>query len=143
LGNITTGIFWKAHADRTGEPRLIAHTVEGIIRSDRWFTIPGVVAILLGGFGAAVAGGLPVLRIGWILWALVLFTVSGLAFVLRVAPLQRRMAALARAPGPGAELDWRSYAALSRSWQLWGAVATLAPFAAMALMVLKPALSAL
>jgi len=45
LGNIVTGIFWKAHGDRTGDPRIMAHTLDGIIRSDRWFTIPGVVLI--------------------------------------------------------------------------------------------------
>ena len=33
LGNIITGVFWKAHGDRTGDPRIIAHTLEGIIRA--------------------------------------------------------------------------------------------------------------
>lgn len=32
-GNIITGLFWKAHGDRTGDPRIIAHTLEGIIRA--------------------------------------------------------------------------------------------------------------
>ena len=53
LGNIITGLFWKAHGDRTGDPRIIAHTLDGIIRSDRWFTIPSVLLILVSGFGAA------------------------------------------------------------------------------------------
>ena len=51
LGNIITGLFWKAHGDRTADPRIIAHTLEGIIRSDRWFTIPGVVLIVAFGVG--------------------------------------------------------------------------------------------
>jgi uncharacterized membrane protein len=38
LGNIITGLYWKAHADRTRNPQVIAHTFEGIICSDRWFT---------------------------------------------------------------------------------------------------------
>ena len=74
LGNIITGIYWKRHADRTRDARLIAHTLEGINGSDRVFTIPGVVVIVIGGFGAAIVGGLPLLRTGWILWSLVLFT---------------------------------------------------------------------
>jgi len=30
LGNIITGIFWKAHADKSRDPRLIAHALDGI-----------------------------------------------------------------------------------------------------------------
>src|SRR3712207_9313515 len=76
--------------------RSIAHTLEGIIRSDRWFTIPGVVLILGFGVGAAAVGGLSLLGTGWIWQSIALFAVSGLAFVLQVAPLQRRLHALAR-----------------------------------------------
>lgn len=60
LGNIITGLFWKAHADRTKEVRFISHTMHGIIRSDRWFTIPGVIVITVAGFLAAIHAGLPI-----------------------------------------------------------------------------------
>jgi uncharacterized membrane protein len=143
LGNIITGVFWKSHADRTRDPGIMAHTMRGIIRSDRWFTMPGVLLILVGGFGAAGVGGLPLLGTGWILWSIVLFIISGLAFMFRVVPLQKRLAALAGAVGPGGELDWTTYRAWSRSWEIWGAVALLTPLAAMTLMVLKPALPGL
>ena len=65
LGNIVTGLFWKAHGDRTNDPRIIAHTLDGIIRSDRWFTLPGVAAILLFGVAAAMIGHLPILGTSW------------------------------------------------------------------------------
>ena len=26
LGNVITGLFWKAHADRTKDPKIIGHT---------------------------------------------------------------------------------------------------------------------
>ncbi|TMQ55033.1 MAG: DUF2269 family protein, partial [Candidatus Eisenbacteria bacterium] len=42
LGNITTGVFWKANADRTRNPVVIANMLEGIIRADRLFTIPPI-----------------------------------------------------------------------------------------------------
>lgn len=138
LGNITTGLFWHAHAARTRDPRLLAHAVDGIIRSDRLFTLPGVVVIILSGLGAAIIGGYPILRTPWILWSLILVTVSGLVFVLRVAPLQVQLRALARAgvdPGP---FDWERYQRMARTWEFWGAAALLAPVAALALMVLKP-----
>ncbi|MDH3369235.1 MAG: DUF2269 domain-containing protein [Gemmatimonadota bacterium] len=138
LGNITTGLFWHAHAARTRDSRMLRHAMEGIIRSDRLFTIPGVVVILITGVSLAMSGGYPILRTPWILWSLVLFSVSGLVFVLRVAPLQVQLKALADSgvdPGP---FDWGRYHRVARVWELWGAVALLTPLAALVLMVLKP-----
>ena len=40
LGNIITGLFWKAQADATRDPKLQAHALRGVIRSDAFFTIP-------------------------------------------------------------------------------------------------------
>lgn len=135
LGNITTGLFWHAHAARTRDPRLLAHAMEGIIRSDRLFTVPGVLVIVASGFATAVAGGYPILRTGWILWSLVLFTASGVAFMARVAPLQRELRALASST---TGFDWPRYRRVARSWEAWGAFALLTPVAALVLMVLKP-----
>jgi uncharacterized membrane protein len=138
LGNIITGLFWKAHGDRTADPRIIAHTLEGIIRSDRWFTVPGVVFIVVFGVAAAVLSGLPILGTGWIWQSIVLFSVSGLAFVLQVAPLQRRLLALAAAGVTSQRWDAAAYRRLSRRWEFWGVVAILTPLAALVLMVYKP-----
>ena len=140
LGNITTGLFWKRHADRSRDPRLILLGIEGLIRSDRWFTIPGVVAITAFGFAAAITGHHPILRTGWIFWSLVLFTISGGAFMAKVAPLQRQLAQLARTGVESGTFDWATYHARSREWEIWCVIALLAPAVALALMVLKPSL---
>lgn len=136
LGNITTGLFWHRLAARSGDPKLLAFTMDGIIRSDRLFTVPGVVLIIGAGIGLALVAGLPLLRTGWILWTLVLFMVSGAAFMAKVAPLQRRMLALARSE----RFDAGAYAALTHEWELWGAIALGTPLVGLALMILKPAL---
>lgn len=138
LGNIMTGVFWKAHGDRTGDPRIMAHTLDGIIRSDRWFTIPGVLLIIVFGIGAAMVARLPILGTGWILHSLILFGISGLAFVGQVAPLQRKLWALAQVGAAGGQWDPSAYHRLSRRWEFWGAVAVLTPLAALVLMVVKP-----
>ena len=139
LGNIITGLFWKAHGDRTADPRIIAHTLDGIIRSDRWFTLPGVVLIVVFGVAAALVGHLPLLRTHWISISILLFTVSGLAFGLQVAPLQVRLRALAMTAVTGGTWDAELYHRLSRRWEIWGAVAILTPLAALVLMIFKPA----
>lgn len=140
LGNITTGLFWHVHAARTRDPRLLADTMDGIIKSDRLFTIPGVVVIIATGIAAAVVGGLPLLRTGWILWTLVLFTASGLIFMALVVPLQRQLLALAQAGAAAGAFDYSGYHRLARRWEIWGAAALLTPAAGLVLMVLKPAL---
>lgn len=137
LGNIITGLFWKFHADRTMDPRILAHTMDGIIRSDRYFTIPGVIFIVASGVAAALRIGMPLLRTPWLLWSIVLFSLSGLVFVVEVAPLQKKLLALTRGAA-GGELDQARYRAWSRRWEAWGLFAVLTPLLATVLMVLKP-----
>jgi uncharacterized membrane protein len=138
LGNITTGIFWKLHGDRTGDPRIVRHTLAGIIEADRWFTIPSVVLILIGGIGAAIVGGLPLLRTSWILAGIILFTISGIAFMARLVPLQRQMLQLARSGEETGSFDWNRYRTMSRQWNTWGTVALVAPVLALIGMIAKP-----
>ncbi len=141
LGNITTGVFWKANADRTRNPAIIGNMLEGIIRADRVFTMPPIIFILIGGIGAAIWGKVSILGTGWIFWSIVLFTISGFAFGMRVAPLQRKMLALVRKRSDS--IEWAAYRSLSLKWEIWGAVALVTPAIAAALMVMKPALPGL
>ena len=133
LGNITVGLFWKRFADQTKDPNIIAHTIGGIIRADRIFTIPGVIVIIVGGVGAAIIGHIPILSTGWLLWGIVLFIISGVAFG-PIARSQRGMLDAAKAN------DWARYGALTHTWDLYGTISLLAALLAAALMVLKPAL---
>jgi uncharacterized membrane protein len=141
VGNITTGVFWGAHAHRSRDFRVIASTFDGIIRSDRLFTMPGVVGIVVSGIIAAIVGGLPILGTGWILWGIVLFSVAGLVFGGYVAPLQRDIARLTHS-APGDEANWNVYDGLYRRWAWWGMVALLTPAVAVLIMVVKPRLPA-
>ncbi len=138
LGNIITGVFWKYHADRSGDLRARAQALDGIITSDRWFTLPGVALIIITGVALATIAHYPIVRTHWLLWALILFGVSGIAFQFFVAPLQRRLLANVRA-GLGGGWNESEYRALSNAWKWWGAVATLAPLGSLFLMVTKPA----
>lgn len=137
LGNIITGLFWHRHALRTMNRELLAFTMDGIIRSDRWMTVPGVVILTGAGIAAAVAGGLPLVRTGWILWSVVALTLSGVIFGVCLAPLQLQMRAMTAA---GGTFDAAQYRRLSLRWEVWGGVATALPLAAVLLMVTKPAL---
>ena len=138
LGNITTGLFWHAHAARTRDPGFLAHTMDGIIRSDRLFTVPGAIGIIISGVAVAIYAHLPILRTGWILWTLILFSISGFIFTFRVAPLQRQLRALAEAGAQSGAFEYARYHALAVRWEVWGALALLTPVGGLVLMVLKP-----
>ncbi len=137
LGNIITGVFWKVHADLTGDLRARAQALDGIIKSDRWFTVPGVFLIIVTGVALALMAGFPLLSTFWIGWSLALFGISGLAFGIAVGPLQKKLLANTRA-GLSGNWNQAEYDTLSRSWTVWGTVATAAPLIALFLMVMKP-----
>lgn len=135
LGNIITGIFWKAHGDR-GDLRSRAQALDGIIRADKVFTTPSVFLLIATGVTLVLLGNLSFLT-PWILGSLVLFGVAGATFGARVGPLQKKLLANVRA-GLAGSWNESEYQDLSRSWRFWGWVATLAPLVALILMVLKP-----
>ena len=135
LGNITVGLFWKMFAEKTKDTDKIAFAFKGIIKADRYFTVPGVIVITLFGIGLAMHAGYPLLRTGWILWSIILFIISGIAFMAKLVPLQKKLAALA---SDKEKFNWEEYHKLSKQWDIWGYVALLTPWIATVLMVIKP-----
>jgi uncharacterized membrane protein len=137
LGNIITGVFWKMHADRSDSLVVRAQVLAGIIGSDRVFTLPAVGLIIVTGVLAALMAHVPILGTAWIVLGLGLFLLSGMAFSMRVGPLQKKLLACVEA-GIAGQWDPAAYERLSRDWQFWGAVATGAPLIVVFLMVFKP-----
>ena len=135
LGNITIAPFWKLSAEKKKDRLLILNTWEGIIRADRLFTMPGVISILIFGIGGALHGGFNLISTGWIFWSIILYVISGLVFMIRVVPTQKKIVALAK---DEKNFSWDTYYKISKQWHIWGAVATIAPWVAVILMVIKP-----
>ncbi|ALK09912.1 DUF2269 family protein [Blastochloris viridis] len=137
LGNVTITAFWKAFADRTGDPAVIAFGQRLVTITDFVFTGSGGVIFLAGGFGAAWAGGLDPFAPGWLLWGQVLFVVSGAIWVGILIPAQIRLSKAARCFAAGGSIPdsyWRD----SRLWLTWGIIACLPLVAAIWVMVAKP-----
>ncbi len=135
LGNIIVGVFWKMYAQKTKDPDKIAFTFKGIIKADKIFTMPGVIGLTIFGLGAATYYSLPLLETGWILWSIILLIISGIAFMGKLVPVQKRIAALASDKG---KFSWDEYHKLAKQWNIWGTIALLAPVIAAVLMILKP-----
>jgi uncharacterized membrane protein len=137
LGNIITGVFWKIHGDAQGDLRAREQALAGIIASDRLFTLPGVVLIIVSGTWMALSAHIPLLSTLWTAAGIWLFLASGLMFSLRVQPLQKQLLANVRA-GLAGNWDEATYRAMSRAWAIWGGIATLLPLIVIFFMVFKP-----
>lgn len=137
MGNIITGLFWMSFAVKTKDLKIIAHTMKGIIKADRYFTIPGVVIILLGGFLGAMYGHFPIFGTGWIFWSIIMFSISGIAFAIKVAPLQKKIYNLTVNKEASTDFDWKNFKKVYVEWDIWGIIATVTPLAAFVMMILK------
>ena len=136
LGNVTVTSFWKLFADRSGDPRIVAHAAELVILTDWVFTLGGIVALVVGGFGAAWAAGMNPFGAPWLVVAELLFVLSGLIWLFVLVPLQRRLARQARAFRDGGAVT-AAYRRDSRRWLVWGLVATAPLLGAVHVMVAK------
>jgi uncharacterized membrane protein len=137
VGNVTVTAFWKALADRTRDPRVVAFGQRLVTLTDWWFTFGGIVLVFLGGFGAAGSIGMNPFSLPWLVWGEVLFVVSGAMWVLILIPAQIRQARQAREFVDAGEIP-ESYWRDARRWLLWGIIATLPLVGAIWVMILKP-----
>lgn len=134
LGNVTVTSIWKLYADRTRDPVVVAFAQRLVTITDWFFTVWGIVLLIVGGYGAAWIAGLDVLRDGWILWSEVMFALAGAIWLLVLVPIQLRQARLARGFSRGGAVP-EEYRRLSQSWIAWGLIATLPLVVATWLMV--------
>ena len=135
LGNITITPFWKLQSEKTEDRLNVLNTWEGITRADRFFTMPGVIILLIFGIGAALHGGLNLISTGWIFWSIIMYIISGAAFMAKVVPIQKKIVALVK---DEAKFGWDEYSKLTKQWDVWSSLATITPWIAVILMVLKP-----
>ena len=124
-------------AVKTKDPRIISYSMKGVIKSDRYFTLPGVILITFFGLFAAFNAGFPVFKTGWILWSIILFSISGAVFGWKVAPLQKKIYEFASNHSTGQDFNWNEFNKLYKQWEFWGLIALLTPVSAAIMMTLK------
>jgi uncharacterized membrane protein len=135
VGNITIGIFWKMQADKSKDRLKIAETFKNIIKADKIFTMPSVTALILFGIGTAMQGNYSLIDTSWIFWSIIMIIISAYVFMSKIVPIQKKIYALASNPE---KFSWDDYSVLSKKWNLWGSIATVTPYIAVILMVIKP-----
>lgn len=139
FANLVAALFWRSRAEQTNDPRILAFAYRTLNLGDARLTPASVGLIVASGVGAALQVRLPILSTGWILWSIVLFSVSGLLFGLRVLPCQKALAVHAEAGvRDGGGFDLATHRRLAREWAFWAHLSLLAAAAVLPMMVFRP-----
>jgi uncharacterized membrane protein len=139
LGNIIVSGWWKAMADRTRDPRIVAFGQRQITLTDYLFTFGGVLLVLVTGLANMRLHDMSYAANPWMLSGMLLFIASGVVWIVALLPMQARLARLARGFADGSSPIPPQYWRLCRWWNFWGAIATLLPVAVIYFMVFKGA----
>lgn len=138
IGNAFVMAVWLTLAGFGGNDRAKRRAAKAVNVADVWFTVPGVLLILLNGLAMVAEryGGTAAFAVTpWITGGLVMLVGTGLVWAFRLVPAQLTMYRLAEADGP---LDAASFRGLLNRWYAWGVVATVMPLVAVFLMTTKP-----
>ena len=136
LGNIFTGLFWVHEAVKTNQLIVMHSAFKSLIKSDKYFTLPSVVFILISGVMTSAIAQHSLFQTGWIFWALVLFSISGLVFGSILVPIQRKLLGLL-ANVSESNYNWESFNKLYCQFLTWGILAVLCPIVALIMMIMK------
>ncbi|MFM8332492.1 MAG: DUF2269 family protein [Candidatus Methylumidiphilus sp.] len=137
LGNIIVTGWWKAMADRTGVPNIIAFAQRQVTLTDFVFTGGGVALVLVTGVANAVIHGMDYWHVRWLAWSLWLFLASGVIWLVILIPIQIKQAKMAREFADGGDIP-EAYWRLGRLWMGFGILATVLPLLNIYWMVFKP-----
>lgn len=128
--------FFMLMANRTGDPRLIAHTAGVVVIADTLFTATAVILQPLTGLWLAHLAGYALSDL-WIVASAVLYVVTG-AFWLPVVFIQLRLRDLARAAVADGGALPSSYHRLWRIWFAFGFPAFASVLGILWLMIARP-----
>ena len=140
IGNALVMAVWLTLAGFSRSDPAKRRAARVVNLGDAWFTVPGVILLLLNGLAMVAAryGGLAAFTTtGWIAAGLVLLSLTGIIWALRLVPTQLSLYRLAAADGP---LDAIAFRRLLVRWSIWGSVATALPLLAAFVMTTKPTL---
>ena len=135
FGNLLVTAVWKALADASRDPVVVAFAQRAAVRADRWFTLWGGVVTLLTGIVMAFMIDPHWWRITWLADGFGLFLAALTLWALVLAPVQARQARMARLWGAGPIPD--AYWRLSRTWFTAAVLAIGLPLASLFFMVVR------
>ncbi len=136
-GNVTVTALWKVFADRTNKTQIISFAQWLVTVTDFSFTLSGGFLMVVGGYGAALAGHVPLFATPWLVLGQVMMAVAGAIWVGILVPIQIRQARWAQDFAVIGEVP-EEYKKASGTWLVWGLISTVPLLAGLYFMVAKP-----
>jgi uncharacterized membrane protein len=136
MGNLIVTAFWRTRADRAGNLAAVA-LVQRIAAQGWMLNVVGIALIVIGGYGMAIAGHVPLHGLAWLDASQGCFYVAVIIWLLVLIRAQRRLVVLSDAGLRAGSLD-PGFHRIARRWAMWNGIATLLLLAALVLMVTKP-----
>jgi uncharacterized membrane protein len=136
VGNIITAAFWKTRADLQKNCVVIHSTVKNVMLADYVFTLPGIILIVVSGIMMAVKSGMSMSGMNWLTLSLIMFSITGLVWIVVLIPLQRAMIRHSAKSMVSGSIN-EAYIRASRYWTVFGIAATLFPVVILYLMITK------
>jgi uncharacterized membrane protein len=140
IGNAVLMAVWLSVAGFAGSDEAKRRAARAVNHGDVWFTVPGVTLLLLNGLamvGGRYEGPSAFITVPFIGLGLVLLSLTGIVWALRLVPSQLAMHRLTSGPGPLDAVVFRRHLI---TWSAWGVVATALPLLAVLVMTTKPTL---
>jgi hypothetical protein len=139
IGNAVVMAAWLTIAGFLGSDETKRTASRAVNVGDVWFTVPGVALLVANGLAMVAeryGGPAALVTTGWIRAGLVLLTLTGTVWALRLVPAQLELSRLAQAES----LDVPAFRAVLNRWYAWGTIATVLPILAAVIMTMKPSL---
>lgn len=137
LGNIIITGWWKFMANKTRNPEVIAFAQRQVTLTDFVFTAGGATLLFVAGVANIILYDIDILATSWVLWGLILFSLSGIIWLTILIPIQIKQAREAK-QFTHESLISKDYWKRESQWYFYGIIATLLPLVSVLLMVLKP-----
>lgn len=136
FGNIIITGWWKAMADRTRNPHIIAFAQRQVTLTDLVFTAGGATVLLLAGM-ANVGIHHMEMSAKWLSQGMLMFTLSGVVWAVVLIPTQIKQAKMAKEFSISGVIP-EAYWTLCKRWNIFGAIAVVLPLVNLYWMVFKP-----
>ena len=137
LGNIMFAFFWKITANRNGNTNVVKFGQKQLAWTDSVFTTSSTTVIALTGYSLAKVTGTHIFTTPWLLWSQIFFYGSAAIWLLLLAPIQVKQLLLLKPLDSDDQLP-DQYWSLSKKWNVLWIIATILPFLAYVLMIVRP-----
>lgn len=136
-GNVTVTALWKVFADRTSKTQIMAFAQWLVTVTDFSFTLSGGFLMVVGGYGAAFVGHIPLFDTPWLVLGQIALAMAGAVWLGILVPIQIKQARWAQDFAVIGEVT-KEYRQASRTWLVWGLLSTVPLLAGLYWMVAKP-----